>query len=640
MNVLRVVLFLTIAYSISQGIFDAYTVTGAYPDDHLIFFQNYSIHHGIVFGRDTLNTYGPLGFLLHPLAYENNLALAVCFRLTVWCLSLCLLYFIVDNGGGKRAGIAPLALLAAVLFFTFDYTYVFGTASKNWEKIIYNNNITFFIIITAYAALVTRSRRQDISFLILSFFFAVLTLTKFQYCVMTGACLVYALGISAVLHRGHVVRNAVWALLGVGLAIPLYAFLFQDASNLLLFLRGSLEITSGYSETVSLQGPPSEVVAAILLMVLFAATLVTHTKNTPYVSVYILGLFFCYIFFKHAFTRHDSHSTSFYVCFAVLTSATALVSRSKVSSALLALATIASLAVLFASTKILCIHSGKCESFVSDRVVSKFQFQYTRGIFDVEKLLHPNYFHGCALTKLCPEILEAIGQQKTSLWTLNLCSISSTGINFVPFYIYQQYNDYTPYLDAMTAAKLNDPETMPQYVIFHFDPIDDRNPFMDSQIAMEALVEKYDDNELCGMHLFKRKANTIQEYSFVEIENLITLPEVNVDVPALDSDVYVSVHLEYTLFGKLWTAILHLPPIYMIMVDENNHECKTRISPKPIRSPFLMNRVPRTKEQFSKYLKGEEFPKIIQFKLKGPGLQQFKGSIGISFYTKVASEAH
>ena len=576
-----------------------------------------------------MNTYGPLGFLLHPIAYKDNFEVAVYFRLVVLVLSFLLIYSIDKI---RRSSIVPMVLFAVVLFITFDYTYVFGVASKNWERIIYNNNITLFIILVTYATLISRQHFQNICFLILAFSSAILSIAKFQYGLISVACLVYALVVSAILDRGQFVRNALCMLLGLALAIPIYKFFFLDASNVLLFLRGSLEITSGYSETVALQGPFHQVAAAILLILMFAATIITNTKNTVYISVYLIGLFFCFIFFKHAFTRHDSHSASFYLCFAVLSSTTVLVSMSRPSRVLLSVASVLSLLILLTQNKSLSAKYTGHGSLSGDMVMSKLEFEYTKGIFDIGRLKKSISSKCCSYSVLCPEMLSLIDQKKTSLWTLNLLHINSGNIDFRPFYVYQEYNNYTHYLDSMTASKLSGKESSPQCVIFHFDGIDGRNPFMDSPVSMRMLLEKYSGKELCGMHLLSRKSIENNATELKTLESEIVSPNVEVSVPNVTEDVFMSVSLEYTAFGKLCTMLKSLPPVYIVMTDENNVEYEIRISPKPIASPFLINRVPRTKDHFSKYLKNEEYPRILRLRLTGPGLKYFKASIPISFY--------
>ena len=627
---LRAVIFIIIAYSASQGLYDTYVVNGFYPDDHLIFFQNYAVNHGIVFGRDTVNTYGPLGFLLHPLKYADNFPKAMIFRLTVWMVTLLSVFFLAMAGRKERT--YPLVIFATVIFVLFDYTFIFGPESKNWERIVYNNNITLFMIVITCATLLTQRRRQNICFGLMSFSAAILLAAKFQYGAMTVAGLIYCLMVSMLGDRRQAAANALWTLLGLALAVPIYGFLFLDAANVILFLRGSLEIAMGYSESVSLPGPSSEIYLAAMLMLAFAAAMAADGKNKSSLSVYLIGLFFCFMFFKHSFTRQDAHARSFYLCFALLASATLLVAKSKPTTIILSIATAASIIFLFMATRIICLDKNNCPAVISDRLVQKIKFSYTKGIFDVDRMLKQEGVSETSRKVLCPEIVDQIGTRKTSLWTLELLYINSANINFTPFYVYQEYNDYTPYLDNVTAGKLSDVLTMPEYIIFDFQPIDDRNPFLDSPETMNAITRMYDLTETCGMYLLQRAKQEKPKPRFIALNRIIAHPEERVIVPASKDEVFMSMELSYTVLGKLKTMVQHLSPIYLDMTDENNARYAVRISPKPVASPVLINRLPRTREQFASYMRNEDFPRIVEFKLTGPGLKQFASAIPLTFY--------
>lgn len=625
---IKIFAYILIAYSATQGIFDVFTVIGAGLDDNLIYFQNYSFNNNIVFGRDTLNTYGPLGFLLHPIAYENNFYIAIAFRLGIFIASLTLLHQITCKN--NKTTLFSILFFAAILYLVFDYNFIFGTEHKNNQRILHNTNITLFIILAAYAALLSEKITQNIIFTLLSFSSAFFTVTKFQYGITLTLCTVFCLTASWTKDRRQFARNALSIFIGLALAVPLYLVLFHDAPTTIQFIKGSLEITSGYSESVSLQGPSYQLYAAALLMMAFASTITTNRSNSSFIPIYLVGLLFCLLFFKHAFTRHDEHGRAFFLLFPMLASATMLVRMSKTSIVTLSLASILALPVLFYSTDTTRFNATDCALNFTERLFSKLQLP--KGILDTSSISTARHDPNRNEIKLCPEIISKVGQDKTSLWTSKIMLIDSTSINFTPFYIYQEYNNYTPYLDAMTEKRLMDKNTRPKHVIFHFGTIDGRNPFIDSPKTMSTLFKEYTATETCGLFLLSNSHPDSPQALYKPTQTAKLHPDETLAIPKSGSDIFMTIDLQYTLSGKIKTMLRHLPPIYIILTDETNTERRVRISPKTLRHPFLINNIPCTNEQFSKRMRREPYPQIDRIQITGPGLKQFKNDISISFY--------
>jgi len=409
--------------------------------------------------------------------------------------------------------------------------------------------------------------------------------------------------------------------------------LFNDTSTIIQFIKGSLEITSGYSESVSLQGPSYQLYAAALLMMAFASTIITDRENRPFIPIYLVGLLFCLLFFKHAFTRHDEHGRAFFLVFPMLASATMLVRMSRISTITLSLASLIALPILFYSTDILCLNKNDCASNFSERLLSKFQ--HPKGIFDISSISSAHHFAHNNEIKLCDEIINTVGQSKTSLWTSKIMYIDATNINFIPFYIYQEYNNYTPYLDATTEKQLKDKETRPQHVIFHFGTIDGRNPFIDSPKTMSTLFKEYTPTEICDMFLLTCANTDTPQTQYTTIQTAKIHPDETLAIPKSSRDLFMTINLQYTMAGKIKTMLRHLPPIYVILTDETNTERRVRISPKTLNSPFLINNIPCTNEQFTKRMRRESYPQTTSIKITRPGLKQFKQDIDISFYESV-----
>jgi hypothetical protein len=433
----------------------------------------------MVFGRDIVFTYGPLGYLMMPTFPEANpwsafaflLGIALitgyalwrlCWRARHWteiCLYLAVFWiysaFALDSPIERPLGavIALTLLIASRLDEApwFDVGLLFCLAGM---MLLAKFNIG---IIASLAA----------------FYFA--------------ACLVWLdrSRLSLVLKPAAVVLS-IW----IATLAGLYWISDGTLGGLIAFFRGSFEIANGYSEAMGLPGPlwiaagsVADCLALWIVVPLAAGSLRRILWGMP--LLFAIG-FLC---FKSAMVRQDAHALPFpfeMAAVSLIVVALASTVRSRIVVAAFALGSIA-----------LGLAEHGEPPFPPARV------DRLRGLEALENfkgLLHwPAIVHSTEeRTRLALEVdrLQSgfspyVEGKKVTAYPWEIAMIRANHLRWQPLPVFQAYSAYTPMLDSLNAEALKAPSA-PEAVLLAWDSIDGRYPFYETPRSWLALFDWYD----------------------------------------------------------------------------------------------------------------------------------------------------
>lgn len=242
------------------------------------------------FGRDTVFTYGPLGFLLCPQMPLVNVLTALCANIlhsALWAFALVALYF------SDRRSRGAAWLLSATLFIP--------QSNMEWRW------VSLAVVLVAVPVIAPQVRLRK---LILAFGGVVLALVsfmKFSSLVVVAGAQVFCLGAIVWRERRYVADLLPWGGAAAAVAGVIAAFSFDSVDSLLRWFAGSLAIASGYNKYMVLQK------SWIELSVPFAAIAVTAFlllwRNPSKRSTIMFFLMFSPVFFcavKYALVRQGS----------------------------------------------------------------------------------------------------------------------------------------------------------------------------------------------------------------------------------------------------------------------------------------------------------------------------------------------
>lgn len=239
------------------------------------------------FGRDTVFTYGPLGFLICPQMPLVNVLTALCANLmhsALWSFALVALYF------SDRRSHAGAWLLLATVFIP--------QSNMEWRW------VSLAVVLVAVPVIAPQVRLRNLLLAFAGVVLALVSFMKFSSLVVVAGAQVFCLGAIIWRERRYAAVLFPWGGATVAVVGIAAALSFDSVDLLIRWFGGSLAIASGYNKYMVLPKSWFE------LSVPFAAVAVTayimlwrNPSKRPIImfSVMFSPVFFCAV--KYALVR-------------------------------------------------------------------------------------------------------------------------------------------------------------------------------------------------------------------------------------------------------------------------------------------------------------------------------------------------
>jgi hypothetical protein len=530
-------------------------------------------------GRDIVFTYGPLGFLL-PNPYR---------------------------GGANGTALALNTFLA--LAFGQGLMAVLPREPSRWS-------IGLFVLIAFPAAMMER-----LAFTVFGLLAALLYFRRpgavwhWRASILAAAAGVFAmvyissgalglgifllLDISRLTHR----RRPVFLPVFVVAAAISYLSAGQDATRLPQFLRGSIELISGYAGAMSLVGNRLELAAFLPMSALvFAGVLWSEQarlrrKDDRWDAVLLVAVvaLVWFVSFKRGFVRHDLHSLSAWQTLAMAAAAYAAMRWSDPESRgvrwlLVGLSMAACVASIFAWDQSIRIASVGRQ--VSDILIRQPVLALEEAM---EAVVDSAEWRRALLERrmrALSEIRAAVPLPRVRGSVDVIPNVQSAvlahGLSYRPRPVFQDYAAYTPWLMDLNRAHYRSAQAA-DYVLFRPDTIDGRYPLLDQGTTVNELLTLYDPIELeHDLLVLKRRLEPLSAVMVNTKESTATAGEW-VSLETDDRLVMLSVTPSLNLLSRL-TAFFFRPPILALSVRlADGSEHKFRLIEGIARSGFLLS---------------------------------------------------
>jgi len=513
-------------------------------DTSWVYGLNHFFNSQYHFGRDVNFTYGPLGVLLYPANFGNDVLYAVLFRVTIT------VFFIVS-----LAMLAPGRWLGLLLFST-----TYGVALGIGHTFDFH-----LLVVASLAVLAAIERRSLLGFLLVAAFSGPLWLAKFS--VGMGLATIVVAGAVAWrwVCRGDI--SGTIAILFAHLASFLCAawILLGSPSNLLLWLRASFEIAGGYSVAMSYDPGWTDQrkgVAICAAYVISLAALFRLRRRVALPLVLLAGPLF--LVFKAGFVREDAHVMSFFGFAAAALAIPLLIG----TSAKERVVTVVALLLVVG----LGIRAARARKYLS--VTAFAQVATGRlGILGLEKALHyrttMQEIEGITLASIGPDRLpedvrRAIGGGTVLITPWELVHCLASELNCVPPPTLQEYSAYTPYLDAITAARFEPPDS-PDFVLVHtLVSTENRHIVLDGPLTWRKLIGRYEPVRLTSREfvLLRRRASP-ETVEPVPLSRERLLMDEWIPVPRAHGFIFAEMRFELSWLGKLLKLLHRVPAGYI-----------------------------------------------------------------------------
>lgn len=507
--------------------------------------QAWAFLHQVQWGRDLINTYGPLGFL-HPLSsYVSGIftpfAIGQIALPAVFALAVALMF---DRARAFEFGLFALAYLCCFVKMAGDVSWILTLPFATTYLINRGNAETRT---TGYFAI-----------FFLAPIFAAIALTKFTVFPIWVLCVATACAVRVFERdwRDALLTAAVFVL---ALAIVWWAC-GQQVLNLPLYLWSGFEMATGYGHSAGQTAPVF--VEAVGLSVLFvfvaACVLAGWRARSSLAAVVSTGLtpLAALLFWLAYFTRADEfHWPGFFAAMMLLPFAL-LCNRYVIRSR----------ALWIALTAVIVVSA--LMGFTQAPPAAILRQAVTRVGSSLHDLTHlPELraqrevqWQTVGKSAALPQVKDRVGTARIDMVTSQQGMILLNGLNYAPRPVFQSHLAATPRLARINEAYFLGPKA-PDFVLFQLNSIDNRLPMSEDNLALMALLRRYrpvlaED----GFLLLQRDASIATVQAF-EPDAPATLASMGAEVaiPATSTPMVAFIDGELSWLGKLYTFLLPEP---------------------------------------------------------------------------------
>lgn len=580
-------------------------------DPSWIYLLNIAAERNWKFGSDLTFTYGPLGFLAHTLNIGRNAQTAIMFYGALTIVEIWLLWCAFRRLKGKYGFGQGIIFLLFMLI------------STPWMGKEYYVCFLFFLSISLAWTEQDSGRYLFVSSLLT----IIAALMKFNAGVQCIATLVLF-----ILGKIFMDRQTAWKYIPylptVAIAY-IAAFLSYNPSfsAFLHYISTSLDVTSGYSEAMSLEPEPMALLFAVICGIAYCVlTLILFFVNRQsgiYMLLYSGALF---QMFKHGFVRADGH---IYVFFA-------------------GLLMICAVEVLFLNIckiqEILYRKQGMLSCCILLVIVTAALplYKLNPSVQSIVKLYPAKaneVFHGIKANMNTPimdvpddtlpdDVLKIIGQDTVAVLPSELLIDAHNDINMVVMPALQSYEAYTATLDAESAEFFTG-ESAPEYIIFGFWTIDYRISLLETPAIWQAIYENYEAVLLSEPYLVLKKLSIPYQTILSEPEVQTVSSTEQIELP--EETCYVKIDTKLTLWGGLNKFFYQIPPVTITLKYLNGAERSGRVLPDVLKNGVILSELPDSLMDMGRRVNGiDKGNRIVSFQLSGDGWRYYEKQMTVS----------
>jgi hypothetical protein len=553
-------------------------------DDSWALALGHFLKHHVQAGEDYFFTYGPLGYFLTWTSDRDLFWCRLAWEVLVKSLFVFALLKLI-----KPLGL-PARLTACLVIVAFA------------GPILTMPDVFCMVILMAQVVLLMNAAENPsrIADLVGVSLMGLLALTKFTLCLysMTGV-----VGIS-----GYLIRNRRWGralLLVSGFAASFGIYWLaagQHLANLPRYFYGSLQVTSGYTEAMALDGDPTQLYLGVAIALLLAASLIAfplrcHWKLKQATLAVLIGLA---IFqeWKNGFVRHDQHSFGFFAFvlflpFLLPVAFPTIPWRKPPRVVLLACA----LFLSAAGIEIVLRDHGFPYAFNPAQLLAG---ACAKTYDHVTNLLHPvqrwrasqEEYTRVAAAHALPRIRAVVQDRTVDILSQEQSLILFNHLNWRPRPVFQSYCAYTPYLISANAQFLAGARA-PEFLIVNLRPVDGRLPALEDGAALLQILHDYQPVLIEKTYLLmKRNSEGAPRRALsrhVSRDEVVKFDqEVSLDGEG-DGPQVLALDVKCCKTGKLRNFLHKPPPLFIRLRMANGQVHRFRFIPAMARTGFLIN---------------------------------------------------
>lgn len=224
-------------------------------------------------------------------------------------------------------------------------------------------------------------------------------------------------------------------------------------------------------------------------------------------------------------------------------------------------------------------------------------------------------------TKIPDSVLGKVQGKTIDIIPWEFSLIPGNQLNWKPRPIIQSYSAYTEKLDELNYQSLS--QSPRDYLIYHFQSIDDRHPFFDEPKAFSYVVCNYQIDSVnspfqvpaitTNFYLLERqKVSRCSPTPLGETTN-ITWDQVY-ELPTRNSGITrVQVKFEYSWLGKIIKKIFRIPPVIINVNYLDGTQANFRFVQDNSANGVILSHLPRNDQELMAFFQGKLPPQVKSF---------------------------
>lgn len=563
-----------------------------------------ALKEGLIFGREFVFTYGPLGILTTRMPFPG---MSVWYLLTdIFVYANLLLIFIYiffeKRSWGTPFLLVPVFLIMGTAMYYMELPWLLYFFSLFWTFRFADSEKYSYLSLGLVCSIVNLYVKLNTGLISLVILFGVATV----FLVKRGA--VGKLFISYL---------AIIALLGISsLLLPVY---LED------YVIASWHIANGYNDAMYLDQPDKLKYfpwATYVLAAFGAATLACIIKIFSSIRSFILWgtiSLSLFILFKQGFVRADEHLFAFFEYSPLLFGMWLLLSESKFERYVLSILVLVS-AGLSWQAKGLTIYPD-----ILEKKIQKGDEYFSVALEAIENLENDSKIEIPSNARLPESFIKRIGRSTVDIIPHDIASIYFHELAYRPRSVMQSYSAYDEYLDEL-GSLIYESEDAPRFIIYSESCVDDRYCGFDETRIKRTILKHYKVvAEEEGRLLLQRREYPVEfpVKEMVTVEAALRKP---IHIPESDSLEYFRINIDYSLLGKLRRFFYKPEPLFIRFRINGEWTKKYRLIVPIAHGGVLLNRFIRDTKDARNFFDGkfDQLPKVEAIKLSSPNPKMYK----------------
>ena len=582
---------------------------------------NMALRQGLVWGKDIIFTYGPLGFLQTRLALYVSDFPIILFSVFVWSNVLFIFFYFLKKC--KLTSIFDF-IFAIIIVLMFHYIIKVEVSTTLLYIILFY--LLYSLRHKSYIPVVIATLTGSLAiFIKVTYFFPLLVI----YGLYMGAIIFF----DTWMNPKKIVLIYVF---NIVLIFLLCVYLKVDFQR---YISASFHIVAAYNDAM-MEAPSKESALTTPLRLIFPDSspvflsllilFITFIITMPFIvmAVYNLRknqfhfstaltvlfcLFFLFLTFKYGFVRHGGLIYLYPPVLLYLLGLLTNFGEIEIKWARLYIYCIC--IVLFIPSVIL----------VNKHLMQRNTYTYYSLFFKARNVLRKqspelNIKSQKLLTQSIPDsVIHKIGNQTVDIIPMEVSLVYFNNLQYRPRPVLQSYSAYDTYLDTKNFDFYNS-TVAPNFVIYNTTTIDSRYHFYDEPKTKFNLLRHYDFIDSFSNQLVLKRRATSRVTEIIKQEEHEILLNTDYTVPSNNAFQLASFHIKYTLLGSA-IRFLYQPPVIQITFFLENGTTRThRLVKAAVEEPVLINKYITDNKDFANLLlnNSETLASVKRIKITAP----------------------